>query len=535
MAASVYSIWEVQSLGSASNSGIFDPNVTMAANLSSANGTSVFPTVTTATYSFKTEDIGNYLFVRSGTNWTPGWYQITGLAGTSAIVNANKNQYTLSNLQPGFLDGIGLVNSISSATWTVDYTQKTSPRNVYSDIVLLSPTTYSSAGYTVNAAMPGNSVRITGGTGFTAGIYIITAASGTSVTLDRSAGIQGSTGGQGNFGGALSNIYNAAIGMTQICGDKVVCLVKNDDVYTASGDTQVPSYNTSAIFLGYGTYRGDNQKVTINVNASSSALSVSGSGFSKFFNFTYNGNNNLNSYAHKFSGPTVINYNCDILNLTGVISGLAYNCLIKNCTSPAFTSFVHTTVSGCAHTGTQMFPNANAYYSIFKNNSSTGKMFALASYAGNLSILSNVFYNNTCTYLIEASNAAQSCTFVTDNVFSGNACTVYSQLIGYSNYMYDLYSNAYYNNTYINNEPPNVFGSTCIVASGEVYLSANPFTDPTNNNFSYNNHPQGGQLIKNKGVIPTTVINSIPDYNNIGFIQNKAIPYPIGNAGGFRG
>ena len=116
MAASVYSIWEVQSLGSASNSGIFDPNVTMAANLSSANGTSVFPTVTTATYSFKTEDIGNYLFVRSGTNWTPGWYQITGLAGTSAIVNANKNQYTLSNLQPGFLDGIGLVNSISSAT-----------------------------------------------------------------------------------------------------------------------------------------------------------------------------------------------------------------------------------------------------------------------------------------------------------------------------------------------------------------------------------------------------------------------------------
>mgnify|MGYP000247330127 CR=1 FL=1 len=29
--------------------------------------------------------------------------------------------------------------------------------------------------------------------------------------------------------------------------------------------------------------------------------------------------------------------------------------------------------------------------------------------------------------------------------------------------------------------------------------------------------------------------NSIPDYNNIGFIQNKAIPYPIGNAGGFRG
>ena len=81
----------------------------------------------------------------------------------------------------------------------------------------------------------------------------------------------------------------------------------------------------------------------------------------------------------------------------------------------------------------------------------------------------------------------------------------------------------------------NVFGSTCMIVSNEVYLSANPFVDPVNNNFSYNNHPQGGQLIKNKGVIPTTIINSIPDYNNIGFIQNKAIPYPIGNAGGFRG
>jgi hypothetical protein len=37
MAISLYSYWEVQSLGNNNNSGVFDPATTMSATLSSAN------------------------------------------------------------------------------------------------------------------------------------------------------------------------------------------------------------------------------------------------------------------------------------------------------------------------------------------------------------------------------------------------------------------------------------------------------------------------------------------------------------------
>ena len=84
-------VFECRSLGSDFNAGMFDPGSTFNNTLSSANGTSSSPTVSASNYSFISQDVNHYLFIQSGTNWTPGWYQITGLAGTSAIVNASTN------------------------------------------------------------------------------------------------------------------------------------------------------------------------------------------------------------------------------------------------------------------------------------------------------------------------------------------------------------------------------------------------------------------------------------------------------------
>ena len=66
MAASNYTIWEMRYNGSDYNSGCFDPNATLATTLSSANGTSTFPSVTSSNYTFSASDVGHYLYVKSG-------------------------------------------------------------------------------------------------------------------------------------------------------------------------------------------------------------------------------------------------------------------------------------------------------------------------------------------------------------------------------------------------------------------------------------------------------------------------------------
>ena len=80
---------EVRTDGAALNSAGFDVDSgSLLTDLYTSTGSSSSPIVSSNSYSFISSDIGNYLYLRTGTNWFPGWYQITGLAGTSAIVNA---------------------------------------------------------------------------------------------------------------------------------------------------------------------------------------------------------------------------------------------------------------------------------------------------------------------------------------------------------------------------------------------------------------------------------------------------------------
>ena len=81
---------EVRVDGQRNNSAGFDRDSgSLLTNLVSSTGTSTSPIVSSVSYSFVNSDIGHWLYVRSGSNWYPGWYQITGLSGTSAVVNAS--------------------------------------------------------------------------------------------------------------------------------------------------------------------------------------------------------------------------------------------------------------------------------------------------------------------------------------------------------------------------------------------------------------------------------------------------------------
>src|SRR5689334_8551301 len=89
MAFAATTNWETQSGGSDSNGGGFDPgNASMATDLAGSSANTASPVVSSASYNFAAGDVGHWLFIQSGTNWTPGWYKIASVASNQATLDA---------------------------------------------------------------------------------------------------------------------------------------------------------------------------------------------------------------------------------------------------------------------------------------------------------------------------------------------------------------------------------------------------------------------------------------------------------------
>jgi hypothetical protein len=521
MAISLYSYWEVQSLGNNNNSGVFDPNTTMSATLSSANGTSILPTITASNYSFVSSDVGNWLYVKSGTNWYPGWYQISSIAGTSAIVNANNFQAVNANLQGAFRDGIGSASSLSSGTWAIDYSQKSSSFKNYSDLVLLTSTSLTSAGNTFYPSMIGNSIRIMTGSGFTAGLYVISSMIGVTATIDRAAGTQGSTGGTGLLGGALADLPTALIGSTAI-SDKTIIYVKADGTYNWNSDTFIPGSGCYQNIIGYGTYRYDQSRVSVSIGASSTF--IKNASFMKIFNFVFDGGGNANSIAinnNNFGGNI---YNCHFKNLTGCLNftGTLMKGLVQNCTNINIPNIHDTVLTGCTAIGNTCFFNASFEDCLIYNNSASQDLISVLS-SLNRNIYNNTFYNNTAPKLINLINTDSRVTtiFTFNNIFSGNSGTVFNVSSGYHANAYDMVTNAFYNNGAIGSEPPNTLGSHINFVEDEIILTGDPFINAANADFRLNNIVGAGASCRNRGLMPLNPFFTIQNYMNIGSVQSK--------------
>ena len=535
MAISLYANWEVQSLGNNNNSGVFDPNTTMSATLSSANGTSTLPTISASNYSFASSDVGNWLYVKSGTNWFPGWYQISSIAGTSAIVNANKFQAVNANIQGAFRDGIGSAASLSSGTWTIDYSQKASAFKNYSDLVLLTTTSLTSAGNTFYPSMIGNSIRIMSGSGFTAGLYVISSMIGVTATIDRAAGTQGSTGGTGLLGGALADLPTALIGSTAI-SDKTTIYVKADDTYNWNSDTFIPGSGCYQNIVGYGTYRYDQSRVTVSIGASSTF--IKNASFMKIFNFVFDGGGNANSIAinnNNFGGNI---YNCHFKNLTGCLNftGTLMKGLVQNCTNIRIPNIHDTVLTGCTAIGNTCFFNASFEDCLIYNNSASQDLISVLS-SLNRNIYNNTFYNNTAPKLINLINTDSRVTtiFTFNNIFSGNSGTVFNVSSGYHAYAYDIVTNAFYNNGDIGSEPPNTLGSHINFVENEIILTGNPFINAASADFRLNNISGAGASCRNNGLMPLNPLLNISNYMNIGAVQSKNPYINLNLTGGIGG
>lgn len=171
--------------------GFSTTGVTFATDGAATAATSASPVFTSASYTFVAGDVGAFLYIKSGTNWTPGSYLIASVAaGAATLVGA-----------------CAAVASPSSATWGIDYSRLASPRLIFSDLHIDASTNtkFTSAGFPVGVNFIGNSIAVSNGLGFVRQIVTVVSVSGTTATCDKSLGTLSSTGGIGRLGGATAS------------------------------------------------------------------------------------------------------------------------------------------------------------------------------------------------------------------------------------------------------------------------------------------------------------------------------------------
>jgi hypothetical protein len=344
---------------------------------------------------------------------------------------------------------------------------------------------------------------------------------GTSATLDRSAGIQSSTGGTGILGGALNNINSALIGST-IISDKVSIFIKADGTYNANTDLFIPGSGCLQNLIGYGTYRYDQSKVTVSIGASSTA--IKNASYMKMFNFIFDGNSNNNSIAINNNNSGGMLYNCEFKNLTGCVNfgGSLIKGLVQNCSDIDIPVFHDSVLTGCTAIGNTCFKNASFEDCLIYNNSASQEIISIYSQS-NRNIYNCTFYNNTAPKLFNLlnTNSVLTTVFVFNNIFAGNSGTVFNVSSGYHYNAFDMVNNAFYNNGAINSEPPNIFGTHLNFIDSEIILTGNPFIDASNSDFRLNNVVGAGASCRSQGLKPLNPFFTVPSFMNIGAVQSK--------------
>ncbi len=165
-----------------------------------------------------------------------------------------------------------------------DRSQQNAVQTAFTDLVLATTTTLTSAAFPFGAADVGNILAITGGTGFTVGLYQIVSVSVVTATIDRVGGTAASTGGTGNLGGARSGFSN---GTTPLQGSGVTAAgnkiyVKQEAWNEAMSWAQAGGAAASIVIEGYKTTRGDgnvqaNQPINNRASAAGDAITLTAS------------------------------------------------------------------------------------------------------------------------------------------------------------------------------------------------------------------------------------------------------------------
>lgn len=519
MAFANSTIWELQpTSGNNANGGGFNPgNTSMATDLTTDTntGNTSSPVVSSASYNFAARDVGHWLFIKSGTNWTPGWYQIASVASNKATLSAAAGAAVLYTgsypAGPSTAAGCATVGTPTSGTWSIDYSQSTGI--AFTDLATASTTTFTSAGTPIGKNFVGNIVNITSGTGWNTVRWEVSSVSGTTGTAANfSSGTtiasHPSTGGTGTLGGPLATSASTATTVTNI----------NNSVFMKAEATEsltgtVITWQAKAL-VGYTSVRGDGGLYTLDASGMTAA------------NNTFANNNTDHSYWSNIR----INSSKSVAFANSSGHNTAQRCVAVSAVSHGFSSlrqqthceaiscggagFNNSTICvGCVAIGntTYGFTPPSCFYCIASHNGSDGM------YLGELTqIVGCVLYKNTGDGIEFYGNGSN---IVSNNILYGNG--------GYgirTNRRGQREKNAYGSNT---------SGANFINVSGigeevgAIALTADPFVDADNatvasRNFALNNTAGGGALLRATGW-PNSFryLTGTAGYNDVGPVQHQ--------------
>lgn len=427
-----------------------------------------------------------------------------------------------------------------------DYSQQASPQYALTGL------TTSGASATIASAsastdMVDNTIQITGGTNFTAGIYrIVSVVAGTSITVDRTCTTGSGSAGTGNVGGALKTI-------DKLSGNWVgsnSAYVKAEATYTTAATVlHSPGNVTPATtvpytrLIGYTSTRGDGGQATIQCTTGSvTLLSTNSDGFSienlildcNSQSSTTGFNNNGSHYSRVLNcvvkNFTVNGINCGngstlIINceVTGGVTGATAGINIGSASAAICGNNIHDNAcSGVNSAANGTFVVSN----LITNNSGTTSDGVIVS-GLNPVIMDNTIYksgrhgiNNNSTfniaplmwgnvlsenggYGIKGGSAAG---IPAQASLDGNA--YYSNASGTRNNMDDTSTNA------INGVAP-------YTNSRDVILTADPFVAKASNNYALNTTAGGGAACRAAGMPRSWPNSSISSYVDMGAAQHQ--------------
>lgn len=338
MALAFTTIFEVETGGSDTvNGGAFDPGQTagMFTDGAATVATSSAPVFSSASYNFVAGDVGAWLYIASGTNWTSGWYKIVSVAANAATLSAALGAgVLLGNIAVTSAAGCATTASPTGATWTIDYSQQATAQFAYTDLASVG------AGLLVSSvAKPfakqqvGNAIVITGGTNFTAGRYVIASVAVGVATVVGAGNITTGAGvnGTGGLGGACASPgqvdgVNVAGNVTFIQQSGTVFSITSASYSVAAGCL---SAHGQCQFIGYTSTRilaNSDTRPTLQLNVNNATM-FNGASSVIAANLICDGNNKT-SAKHSAGGAFV---NCKIMNFNVDAGGGAF----VNCESTA--------------------------------------------------------------------------------------------------------------------------------------------------------------------------------------------------------
>jgi hypothetical protein len=268
---SLFNVTATATTANVNGAGFNPANAAFPTDLAATVATGNSPVVTSATYTFVAGDVGAAVYVKTGTNWTAGFYPIASVSAGAATLSAAVGQAWQLSATTGMyalntVAGCATVASPTGGTYGVNYAmQDTAIVNGVADFTAVgASTTLTSATAAFTPVMVGNifhqTTTGTGAFGVVGWYEVVSYTNATTVVLDRtpnsgttSVACTGYVGGAGRLN-ALEGTFQGMIPASSMVW------IKNG-TYTLTGAMTTANANATSIlqsfWIGYNSVVGD--------------------------------------------------------------------------------------------------------------------------------------------------------------------------------------------------------------------------------------------------------------------------------------